>query len=253
MELTNYYYYFEKAISPKDCKKIINLGLNRLKEYKKKGLNTFAVTGGNSHKQAKEKINKNIKPLGDKTVEETIKNNTNDFYVRDSEVSWLSDPWIYDLVYPYIHIANEKAGWNYDFDFSESFQFTKYGLNQFYGWHTDGLGDHFSKYKRFIPGIHKKNKDDKFPLGYTDNNNLIGKVRKLSITINLNEPGDYEGGNLKFDFGPHKESERYHECKEIRPQGSIIIFPSFVYHQVTPITKGNRYSLVLWTCGEPFK
>ena len=82
---------------------------------------------------------------------------------------------------------------------------------------------------------------------------MINKIRKLSLTINLNLPGEYEGGNLKFDFGPHSTGNRYHECTEIRPQGSIIIFPSYIYHQVTPVTKGTRYSLVLWTLGKPFK
>ena len=42
-------------------------------------------------------------------------------------------------------------------------------------------------------------------------------------------------------------------CTEIRPQGSVIVFPSFVWHRVTPVTKGTRYSLVLWTCGQPFR
>jgi PKHD-type hydroxylase len=82
---------------------------------------------------------------------------------------------------------------------------------------------------------------------------MINKVRKLSMTINLNEPGEYDGGNLKFDFGPHASGKRFHECEEIRPQGSIIVFPSFVYHQVTPVTRGTRYSLVLWSLGWPFQ
>ena len=60
-------------------------------------------------------------------------------------------------------------------------------------------------------------------------------------------------GNLKFDFGPHASGQRFHECVEIRPQGSIIVFPSYVYHQVTPVTSGTRYSLVLWSLGQPFK
>ena len=55
-----------------------------------------------------------------------------------------------------------------------------------------------------------------------------------------------------FDFGKHGENEFY-ECKEIRPQGSIVVFPSFVYHCVTPVTKGTRYSLVNWMCGAPFR
>jgi hypothetical protein len=57
------------------------------------------------------------------------------------------------------------------------------------------------------------------PKGYTDNPNMIGKIRKLSMTINLNQPGEYDGGNLKFDFGPHAQGKRFHECTEIRPQG----------------------------------
>ncbi len=74
------------------------------------------------------------------------------------------------------------------------------------------------------------------------------------MTINLNEPGEYEGGLLNFDYGPHStDGERYKECTEIKPQGSIIVFPSFLHHQVTPVTKGTRYSLVLWITGRPFR
>jgi predicted 2-oxoglutarate/Fe(II)-dependent dioxygenase YbiX len=43
------------------------------------------------------------------------------------------------------------------------------------------------------------------------------------------------------------------QCKEILPKGSIIIFPSFVWHRVKPVTKGARYSLVVWNLGYPFK
>jgi predicted 2-oxoglutarate/Fe(II)-dependent dioxygenase YbiX len=68
----------------------------------------------------------------------------------------------------------------------------------------------------------------------------------------VRSPGIDEGGNLKFDLGPHR-GDRYHECAEIRPRGSIIVFPSHVYHQVTPVTKGTRYSLVAWNLGYPFK
>jgi PKHD-type hydroxylase len=83
---------------------------------------------------------------------------------------------------------------------------------------------------------------------------MVGKIRKISMTLNLNEPGDYDGGNLKFDFGRHVEGvDPFYECEEIRPQGSVVVFPSFVDHCVTPITRGTRYSLVLWCLGDPFK
>ena len=82
---------------------------------------------------------------------------------------------------------------------------------------------------------------------------MNGKVRKISVTINLVDGNEYEGGNLRFDYGPHAGKNRYKTCEEIRPKGSIIVFPSFLYHQVTPITKGTRYSLVMWVLGRPWQ
>ena len=78
------------------------------------------------------------------------------------------------------------------------------------------------------------------------------------MTFNLTNADEYEGGNLKFDFGPHASvgagfNKRFHECEEIRPKGSIIVFPSYMHHQVTPVTKGTRYSLVMWSLGKPFR
>jgi PKHD-type hydroxylase len=258
MEVKNLYYYFQQALSKENCKKIIELGNNKIEQAKKAGESTEAVTIGNNHKSAI--VKKGGKALNDKSLEElsietgqTPKSIANNSYVRDSEIAWLTDQWIYDLVYPFLKTANKNAGWNYDFSCSESFQFTKYSIGQFYGWHADGVGDHFGRYKRYIPGVTPLDKNGEVPLGYTKNPMFVGKVRKLSITINLNEPGEYEGGNLKFDFGPHTERKRFHECTEIRPQGSIIVFPSYVHHQVTPVTKGTRYSLVLWSLGPPFK
>ena len=60
----------------------------------------------------------------------------------------------------------------------------------FYGWHYDSGMCNFSKYKRIIPGITEKNKNGKYPPLYVDSSeyNRIGKVRKLTTTINLNLP-----------------------------------------------------------------
>ncbi len=66
--------------------------------------------------------------------------------------------------------------------------------------------------------------------------------RKLSITMQLSDPGDYSGGRLEFFFQDKKvfaPTER----------GSATIFPSFTMHRVTPVTKGVRYSLVAWIIG----
>jgi PKHD-type hydroxylase len=85
-----------------------------------------------------------------------------------------------------------------------------------------------------------------------------GKIRKLSMTCQLTDGSEYEGGELEFDFrnyNPHMRDESKHriQCKEILPKGSIIVFPSFVWHRVKPVTKGVRYSLVVWNLGYPFK
>ena len=260
MQVRNSYYWFKEALTPDQCQRIIDMGVAELDRIRQQGGRTAATTFGDNDKESMLQKNKNVKPQADKTNED-IKNEIgisdadveNERFVRDSEVCWFNEQWMYDLIHPFLRKANEDAGWNYEWDFSESFQFTKYGLNQFYGWHADGNSCHFGKYKRHIPGVTPTMPDGSWPKGYTDNPNMIGKVRKLSMTINLNKPGEYEGGNLKFDFGPHASGKRFHECTEIRPQGSIIVFPSYVYHQVTPVTSGTRYSLVLWSLGQPFK
>ena len=78
---------------------------------------------------------------------------------------------------------------------------------------------------------------------FSEDKNKWGKVRKISMTLNLTESSNYEGGNLKFDLGPHVKENRFKVCDEIRPKGSVIIFPSFMYHCVTPVTSGTRYSI----------
>lgn len=248
------YWWFKSALSDEVCDKILAIGNKLIEDAKKEGKSTSASTSGQRQKSGDKSGDISI---ADKTIEEMKAEYGEDIddktYIRDSEVSWLNDKWIFDTIQPYVRVANESAGWNYDWDFSESLQFTKYGLNQYYGWHTDSGMCHNAKYKKFVPGVSPTNeKGDRLPL-FVDNDNLVGKIRKLSVTVNLTKPGEYEGGNLKFDFGPHSEGKRFHECEEIRPRGSIIVFPSFLHHQVTPVTKGTRYSLVMWNCGRPFR
>jgi PKHD-type hydroxylase len=155
---------------------------------------------------------------------------------------------------PYVNSANIQSGWNWQLQGAEPFQFTQYTPGGFYSWHQDGGSDHLAKSKRYIFGVTKEPlmPNGRLPSGYVIEDGMVGKVRKISLTINLNSPGEYEGGNLKFDFGKHNPKGEYHECEEIRPQGSIIIFPSFINHCVTPVTSGTRYSLVLWLLGNPF-
>ena len=78
------------------------------------------------------------------------------------------------------------------------------------------------------------------------------------MTCQLTDGSEYKGGELEFDFrnyDPHMRDEAKHlrRAKEILPKGSIIVFPSFVWHRVKPVTAGTRYSLVVWHLGKPFR
>jgi PKHD-type hydroxylase len=209
MNLTNYYWYFKSAIPPKICDDIIKYGLSQSQ--------TMARTGQYGDKQ----LNKDeIKDMQKK---------------RKSDIVWLNDPWVYKEIHPYVHQANKDAGWNFDWEKSESCQFTKYKLNQFYDWHRDSWDKPYDKEG-------------------SDN----GKIRKLSMTCQLTDGSEYEGGQLEFDFrnyDPHMRDEAKHvtQAKEILTKGSIIVFPSFVWHRVKPVTSGTRYSLVVWNIGRPFR
>ena len=65
--------------------------------------------------------------------------------------------------------------------------------------------------------------------------------RKLSITVQLSDSIDYVGGDFEFSKDIGKLDK-----KKLREKGTILVFPSFVYHRVTEVTKGERFSLVGW-------
>ena len=71
------------------------------------------------------------------------------------------------------------------------------------------------------------------------------------MTLQLTEPSEYEGGDLQFKYF-NKKTIQISTPKIAKELGSIIIFPSFIWHQVTPIIKGERQALVNWSLGRPF-
>ena len=215
MNLSNYFWGFKSVLTPRFCDDVIKYALAK-KE-------TMAITGGLG-------INRNLKkkPLNKEEVR-------NLKYTRNSDLVWLDETWIYKEIQPFVHQANKNAGWNFEWDFSEPCQFTKYKLNQHYDWHCDSW-------------------DKVYETKGPDN----GKIRKLSMTCQLTDGSEYAGGELEFDFrqyDPPQRDEAKHlrKATEILPKGSIIVFPSFVWHRVKPVTKGVRYSLVVWHLGYPFK
>lgn len=251
MQLTNSYFYFKSVISKQDCQRIINAGENKLKLLSSEGNSVKGYTAGDGQIGSKE----DAVPVNEMSKEDLRKNQINNYYDRDSTVSWLNDYWIYDLIHPYVHEANQKAGWNFDWDYSEPAQYTVYEPNGFYGWHSDGGSDHISAYRRYIFGITQEpmRSEGRFPEKYVNDPGMIGKVRKLSVTLTLNDSSEYDGGLLKFDLSQHADIQRYHALEDAKEQGTITVFPSFIPHCVTPVTRGIRKSLVIWNLGYPFK
>ena len=214
MNLSNYYWYFQSAVPPRICDDIIKYG----KAEKKNEV--MGITGGFGRDR-----DLNQHPLTKEEMKDLKKK-------RDSNIVWMNDNWIYKEVHPYIKMANENAGWNFTWNWSESCQFTKYKKGQYYDWHCDSWNKPY-----VVEGSTK------------------GKIRKLSVTLTLSDPKTYKGGELEFDFRQENPTEKSQPrvCKEILPQGSVVVFPSFVWHRVKPVTKGVRYSLVVWNLGYPFK
>jgi len=210
MLLVNEWFYFISAIDKKTCNKIKSLSKNNLKSG---SVNTRTTVSEEERTSGR--------------ITESGLNNE----VRKSDISWANEQWVFDLIWPYMLQANEKAGWNFDISSAESPQIGRYKKGGFYGWHSDGGADCLSTYNK------------------PDNKFLNGNARKLSMTILLND--NYEGG--EFQFCTYKEEKPHISTPEINSTGSIIVFPSFLEHRVAPVTKGTRYSLVAWFVGPPFK
>lgn len=143
---------------------------------------------------------------------------------RISTIRWFYEPEnkdISNLIMRYATFANRE---NFGFDISfgsHELQFTEYyGSNSGkYDWHHDVFWEN------------KRTHD-----------------RKLSVVIQLNDPSTYTGGNFEFRM-PHDPTE----LSQFRQQGSVLVFPSFFEHRVTPVTNGTRYSLVSWVDGPKFR
>ena len=139
---------------------------------------------------------------------------------RETKINWLkSNHPMNKIILDYIKDANNTV-WRYALTKMTPCQFAKYEVGGFYEWHQDTA-----------PGLHEHR----------------GELRKLSVTLQLSNHDDYEGGELQFWRG-----NRNHIIPPIKAQGSIIVFDSHVWHQVTPVTKGVRYSIVSWILGPPF-
>ena len=136
--------------------------------------------------------------------------------ISRSKICWLSDKWIKMLLWEYVLKANKA--FQIDIKNNSEMQFIEYRHNEegHYDWHHD-----------------------------VNWNGQDGMDRKLSVTIQLSDSNEYVGGNFEFD-----------EIKtnvDFKPQGTVIIFPSYLRHRVSPVTFGTRRSLVAWYYGPKWR
>ena len=136
---------------------------------------------------------------------------------RRSKVAWVYNSLVEDLLYAYVLQAASVIG--VDVVKQSEIQYTIYegSAHGHYDWHHD-----------------------------VDWNNNDGRDRKLSITVQLSDPGDYEGGDFEFSEVPALP-ENY------KDKGSVLVFPSFLMHRVLPVTAGIRKSLVAWFWGPQWR
>ncbi|MFN4283732.1 MAG: 2OG-Fe(II) oxygenase [Alphaproteobacteria bacterium] len=149
--------------------------------------------------------------------------------IRSTELAFFpQEPaygWLYDYILQFINAANTKY-WNFKLSAVEPVQYGVYNTSQYYHWHVD-----------------------QHPYPYKEGANK-GLTRKLSFTMQLTDGDDYEGGD--FELKDPGEENKVMKIDGIRARGSVIIFPSFIFHRVTPVTKGTRRSMVGWVIGPPF-
>jgi len=140
---------------------------------------------------------------------------------RSSRVGWIPKTqqyqWLYEKLGELVNEANQQL-WNFDlFGMAEPIQLTEYHADEegHYDWHTDvGAGK--------------------------------TSLRKISITIQISPPEDYEGGALQFMSRRKPQNAR-------KIAGAAYVFPSYLLHRISPVTEGIRRSIVVWISGPPFR
>lgn len=137
--------------------------------------------------------------------------------IRKSTIAWIDiqedSRWLYEKVWNTFQAVNR---W-FNFDLCglvDEIQFATYAVGDSFGWHLDTGGGQTS-------------------------------TRKLSMSLQLCGDDEYSGGDLEICACPQLDPRRR--------RGTIIVFPSFLAHRVTPVTRGSRCSLVAWAHGPVFK
>ena len=138
---------------------------------------------------------------------------------RSTDVFWLNysedrHHWIYDRIAQASHEFND-AHYRFEIEECTNLQLARYKPGQHYDWHADLGAEGYSR-------------------------------RKLSLAIMLSSLDEFSGSRLQFGTG------KFIQDAEME-QGDAIVFPAWQPHRVTPVTDGERWTLVGWWLGPPFR
>jgi len=137
---------------------------------------------------------------------------------RITEIAWIdtrTNGEVYNKLTEVIHYVNNTY-FKFNIAYIETLQYSVYPPTGHYRCHTDAS----------LKGVN-------------------GFGRKISFSIGLNDPSEYEDGELEIWTGGDN-----FKCK--LDKGGALFFPSWIPHQVHPVTKGTRKSLVGWVHGPDF-
>lgn len=138
---------------------------------------------------------------------------------RDStlRVPSINNYWLGGLLYYYGLISN--ASWGFNINAHETIQIADYNKGQHFNWHSDLI-----------------------PLsGASD--------RKLTVVCMLSDRSDFTGGELMV-----RSPQEYNDVHTIPlEKGTIVTFPSFLEHVVTPVESGLRRTATMWLTGPCFR
>ena len=163
--------------------------------------------------------------------------------MRSSRTAWIPEShWSAGFIMHYANMVNES---NFGYDLTgidgKQLQYGIYGVGGHYSWHKDyGIGNCCQPDDDRRHGVHEK----RIGVRAKTDGEL---VRKLSFSLQLTNADDYEGGNLEI----------VDDCQRVtaapKKKGTIVFFDSRTVHRVSPVTKGERRSIVGWLVGPRWK
>lgn len=149
----------------------------------------------------------------------SVENGRKDKNIRLSDVKFLDPGKERRIVEPIWNLVQAANAQTFGVDLFGCFnlQFTSYEKGHFYGPHVDVF--------------------------WRKDQNAPKADRKLSVSVLLNDPSEFAGGDLIIDG----------DKIEMKERGAMVVFPSYMPHEVTKVTRGTRLSLVSWIEGPEWR